>query len=422
MTLKSFLHLRFLIKHLGYFVFMRFSLTLVFLFALVLVGANLLSVIFPALIMHEFGHISTDRYDAFEIGNNAILLTVSSITILSLGFLYKKNKFPIFSSSINKIRNFEITKKQSLIAGIIILVVYTTITTPELALDESTQFPDFEVLEFALETFPKTDSGDPTIDEQNSRFVRMILLGFSQDYLNNIKVIPFITTILMVVAVGVITVEISHRRIAGLIAMIVFMQGYTFLEYDTIAVYENLWTTFFLFSIYTIHKRWYLSGFFYILSVFSKAFATPFLILDFYYLVRSNHNSSTKIRILVSYGIIILIMIGLFAVGNTIYDDIIDIDFNRFMNSLSDFSSQMQFDTFLLIMILPTTIGLFFAARNGIKHAESMLFFIPTLLLFGPLVALVTDYFVILPYRFMPLIAFFSISMGIIIFRNLKSS
>ena len=86
------------------------------------------------------------------------------------------------------------------------------------------------------------------------------------------------------------------------------------------------------------------------------------------------------------------------------------------------FSSQMQFDTFLLIMILPTTIGLFFAARNGVKHAESMLFFIPSLLLFGPLVALVTDYFVILPYRFIPLIAFFSISMGIVIFRNVKSS
>ena len=70
---------------------MGFSLNLVFLFGLVLVGASLLSVVFPALILHEFGHISTDRYDAFEIGNNAILLIVSNIIILSLGFLYKKN-------------------------------------------------------------------------------------------------------------------------------------------------------------------------------------------------------------------------------------------------------------------------------------------------------------------------------------------
>ena len=115
-------------------------------------------------------------------------------------------------------------------------------------------------------------------------------------------------------------------------------------------------------------------------------------------------------------------MFGLFSIGNTIYDDIIYVDFNRFMSSLSDFSSQMRFDTFLLIMILPVMIGLFFAARNGVKHAESMLFFIPSLLLAGPLVALATDYFVILPYRFIPLIVFFSISIAVVIFRNIKSS
>jgi hypothetical protein len=401
---------------------MGFSLNLVFVFALILVGISLLSVVFPALILHEFGHISTDRYDPFEIGNNAILLIVSSIIILSLGFLYKKNKLPSFSSSINKLRNFEITKKQSLIAGIIILVVYSAITAPELAIDETTQFPDVYTLLVALESFPITDSGDTVIDEQNSRFVRMILLGFSQDYLNNIKVIPFISSVILVVVTGIITVQMSHRRIAGLIAMIILLQGYTFLEYDTIAVYENLWVTFFLLSIYSINKRWYLSGILYLLSVFSKAFATPFLILNFYYLMRSDNNRSTKIRTSISYGVIILIMLGLFSIGNTIYDDIIYVDFNRFMNGLSDFSSQMRFDSFLLIMILPTTIGLFFAARNGVKHAESMLFFIPCLLLAGPLVALVTDYFVILPYRFIPLIVFFSISVGLVIFRNTKSS
>ena len=402
--------------------FLQFSLNLVFLFASVLVGVSLLSVIFPALILHEFGHISTDRYDAFEFGNNAILLVTSNIILLSLGFLYKKNKLPSFSSYINKVRDFEISKKPSIIIGIIILVVYVAITAPELSVDESIQYADFKILIRGLETFPATDSGSMIDDEQNSRFVRMILLGFSQDYLNNIKVIPFISSIILVAIVGVLTVQISNRRVAGLIAMIVLIQSYTFLEYDTIAVYENIWVTFFLLSIYTIHKRWYLSGILYLLSVFSKAFATPFLILNVYYLMRTDSNRSTKIRILVSYGIIMLIMLGLFSVGNTIYDDIIHIDFNRFMNSLSDFSSQMRFDSFLLIMIIPTIVGLFFAARNGVKHAESMLFFIPSLLLAGPLVAFVTDFYVILPYRFIPLIAFFSISIGIAIFRNVKSS
>ena len=125
---------------------------------------------------------------------------------------------------------------------------------------------------------------------------------------------------------------------------------------------------------------------------------------------------------MISYGFVILVMVGLFTLGNTIYDDIIHIDINRFMNSLSDFSSQMRFDYFMLMMILPVTIALFSVSRTGIIHAESLLFFISVLLLAGPLVTLLTDFYVILPYRFVPLIAFFAIAMGVIIFRNTKSS
>ena len=387
-----------------------------------MVGISLLSVVFPALILTEFGNITTNLYDKFETGNNALVLILGNVIIFSLGYVYKKNKIANFSSFVNKIRNFDISKKQSLIIGTIILVVYAAITSPELTLDEALQWGDYDILTSALETFPETTSGDQIQDEQNSRFVRMILLGFSQDYLDNIKILPFISSIILIALVGLTAFEISQKKIAGLIAMLVIIQSYTFLEYDTIAVYENFWVSFFLFSIYTIHKKWHLSGIFYLLSVFSKAFSTPFLILNVFYVIRSELNSKTKLRIIISYGIIILIMLGLFAMGNTIYDDVVHVDFNRFMNSLSDFSSQMRFDHFMLMMILPVTIGLFFTARAGLIQAESLLFFISVLLLAGPLVALLTDFYVILPYRFIPLIAFFSISIGVVIFKNTKSS
>ncbi|MDC0063392.1 hypothetical protein OAJ67_00160 [Candidatus Nitrosopelagicus sp.] len=401
---------------------MKFSLGFMFIFALIMVGISLLSVIFPGLLLHQFGSITTDEYGAFEIGNNAILLIVSNIILISFGYVYRKNKLTSLSSFVSKIRDFDISKKYSLIAGIIIIIVYVAFTYAELSIDESTQWADYGILIAGLETFPETNSGDIIVDEQNSRFVRMLLLGFSQDYLNNIKIIPFVSSIVLIVITGMIAVEISNKRIAGLVSMLILIQGYTFLEYDTIAVYENLWVTFFLLSIYTIHKKWHFSGIFYLLSVFSKAFSTPFLILNAYYVLNSENNRSTKIKILISYVIIIFLTLGLFSIGNTIYDDIIQIDPIRFINSLSDFSSQMRFDSILLILIMPVTIGLFFAARNGIRHAESMLFFIPSLLLAGPLVALLTDFYVILPYRFIPLIVFLSISIGIVIFNKTKSS
>ena len=192
---------------------MQLILNIVFIFALVMIGISLLSVVFPALILTEFGNITTNLYDKFEIGNNASVLILGNIIILSLGYVYKKNKITNFSSFVNKIRDFDISKKQSLIIGIIILVVYAAITSPELTLDEALQWGDYGILTSALETFPETTSGDQIQDEQNSRFVRMILLGFSQDYLNNIKILPFISSIILIGLVGLTTFEISQKKL-----------------------------------------------------------------------------------------------------------------------------------------------------------------------------------------------------------------
>ena len=191
---------------------MQLILNIVFIFALVMIGISLLSVVFPALILTEFGNITTNLYDKFEIGNNAFVLILGNIIILSLGYVYKKNKITNFSSFVNKIRDFDISKKQSLIIGIIILVVYAAITSPELTLDEALQWGDYGILTSALETFPETASGDQIQDEQNSRFVRMILLGFSQDYLDNIKILPFISSIILIALVGLTAFEISQKN------------------------------------------------------------------------------------------------------------------------------------------------------------------------------------------------------------------
>ena len=87
---------------------MQLILNIVFIFALVMIGISLLSVVFPALILTEFGNITTNLYDKFEIGNNAFVLILGNIIILSLGYVYKKNKITNFSSFVNKIRDFDI--------------------------------------------------------------------------------------------------------------------------------------------------------------------------------------------------------------------------------------------------------------------------------------------------------------------------
>ena len=51
------------------------------------------------------------------------------------------------------------------------------------------QWPDYKVLQQALDIWPSTDHWSIYVSEQNTRYVRMILLDFSQDFLQNIKLL-----------------------------------------------------------------------------------------------------------------------------------------------------------------------------------------------------------------------------------------
>ena len=86
--------------------------------------------------------------------------------------------------------------------------------------------------------------------------------------------------------------------------------------------------------------------------------------------------------------------------------------------SFAHFSSQMRFDYLLLFTILPVTVGLFFMSKNGIKQADSIMVLFFGTLFAGPLIALLTDHYVILPYRFVPLIVFFAVAVGLFFARK----
>jgi len=71
--------------------------------------------------------------------------------------------------------------------------------------------------------------------------------------------------------------------------------------------------------------------------------------------------------------------------------------------------------------LLPLTVGLFIASRKGILHADSIMFFILTMLLYPPFVS-AFSYAVHPPYRFIPMIIFFAIGIGVLFSKrfNLK--
>ena len=392
----------------------------VFFGTLIVVLLILTPTIFPALFSSYFGMFG-ENLNTFESNNQSVFLIVSNIVIFGFGIAYYKKKIPSLAYDlVEKIRTFEISKRVAIISLAIILGVYIGLSTPELFLDESKQWSDYKVVLLpALEIWPSGQSDDIYVKEQNDRYVRMFLLDVSLAVFQNIKILPFVASILVVVFTYLITVQFCKKRFAGMIAVIVLLQSYTFLNFDTIAVYENFWVLFFLISLYVIEKKWFLSPVFYLLAFYTKAYIAPFFLMTLFTTYRSQISRRTKITILISYVVTVLVAIAIVFVGDTIYPDVVDVNYSKFILGFQTISAQLRFDFFFIMTLLPVTVGLMFLSKNKLKHADSILILIFGTIIASPILVTFTHHYDILPYRFIPLLVFFSIGVGMFFSKKL---
>ena len=376
------------------------------------VTLTITTIVFPSLFSSIFGKFSTS-ITPYEIGILGIPVIISNIVLLSFGVLYYKKKFPEnIVSIINQLRSFEIPKKPNLVILLIIFSIYIGFSIPELSFDESQNWPDFVILEDALEIWPDGKSENIYVEEQNDRYVRMFLLDSSQKIFQNIKILPFFASILVVFFTYILTVQITEKRFSGIIAILVLLQSHTFLRFDTIAVYENFWILFYLISLYVVRKQWILSPIFYILSFFTKAFVAPYFVMTLFFAARTKISSKKKFGLLISYVAIIGISAIVVFSGDTIYPDVVQIDSSKFFIGLATFGPLLRYDFFLLMSILPVVVGLTYLAKNNLKESDSILFLILGTLLSGPILVIFTNFYEILPYRYIPLIVFLAIGIG----------
>ena len=133
---------------------------------------------------------------------------------------------------------------------------------------------------------------------------------------------------------------------------------------------------------------------------------------------RSKVSRRTKIAILVSYVVIVLAAIALVFLGDTVYPNVIETDSSKFILGFQVIISQLRFDLFFIMTILPLTVGLMLLSKNKLKHADSILILIFGTIIASPILVAFTYHYEILPYRFIPLLVFFSI--GIVMFFSKK--
>ena len=387
---------------------------MVFLSTISIVIISLFAIIFPGFFISIYFPYNVE-IDPFEPSIWLIPVSSFSFVFLVLGFMYYKRKLPVqVYKCIQFILNFEISKRITVILGIIIFVFYIGFSVNELSINEDGQFPDdYDILITALQIWPSTESDDIYVQEQNSRYVRMVLLGTSLEIFQNIKILPFVASISLLIVTFFLTYQISHKRFSGIVALLIILQSHTFLFFDTVAVYENFWILFFLISLYLINRKWQLSSILYLLALFSKAFIFVFFLSTIFYIYRARISSRKKIWAMCSYGGVILIILAVFSFGDSVYGDIINISDSEFFLALNTLGYTLRYDVFIILSLLPVTIGLFFTSRRGFLQADSILVLILASLLAGPFISMLTEFYFVLPYRFLPLIVFVAIGIGV---------
>lgn len=381
---------------------------------------SLSSVIFPALITmsasftREF-FTSQDNVNPFEPGVLAAPLVIVNLVVLGIGILYYKKKMPAIRRIINSISSFELSKKHTLIAVIVLVAIFVGLTAGTLEKEET--WLDYKGVKDRIQTWQISDFA-----QSFEPHIKYMLLSISSHVFGNIRVIPFVTSIALLLLTYFFTKKITENRLSGVVSMALLLQSQVFIAYSTTASYDNVWILFYLFSLYLIEKFWSPSPISYFLSIFSKALTIAFLPMSLYFVARSSLSKKAKIYSLASYGAIIIIMIAAVAAlkTNLVGTSVSFYGYN-FWQGFTSMAMQMRFDYIILLFLLPLTVMLFFAARKGVLHADSIMIFMLSILLVSPLLLGFTEQ-TNQPYRFVPVSVFFSIGTGILLSKRTRQN
>ena len=247
----------------------------VFIATLIITTISVSSVIFPSLIVRITSDIVDNTVNPLEPGIWSIPFLIVNLTILVIAIINYKKKLPsLIQRSIKFILSFEVSRKLSWIIVLALLAICTVLNIHGLAHDEA--WDDFDGVRDAADSW--------TLDNGNGLIFgfKYFLLHSSVMIFNNIRIIPFMSSIYLLVLTYLFTVEISKKRFAGIIAMVILLQSNNFLTYDVSATYSSFWIMLYVLSLYLICKKWYFSHISFIYSVLSKGITAIFLPLTLF--------------------------------------------------------------------------------------------------------------------------------------------
>lgn len=384
---------------------------IVFLFSIIIVLISSVPVIFPAIVQSDVTtplNIPRAGPNQYELGVWAGPLIITNFIIFGLFILYKKNKLPKnLENNLKKLFNYEISKKTSLVIMVVLLGIYVAYTANELGTQE--KFEDYTGVKNRVDSWSISQISNVSEPHVNYFFLKasMILFG-------NYKIIPFLASISLLVTVYFLTKKITQKRFPAIIAAMILLQSNLFLTYDTSVAYTNFWILFYLLSLYLVYRFWPLSPISYLISIPAKALTVSFLPMSIYFVLRSDISKRNKIIVALST-IIIIAIVGIAATSVSLGEAAQErFDAKEFWQGFTSFSYQLRSDGLVILFMIPLIFGLFVLSKRGVKHGESIMILISGMLLITPVLTGFTNQ-TNQPYRFMPLVTFFAIGVGVLL-------
>jgi len=373
------------------------------------------SLIFPALLIElslSDSILSEREVNTFELGKLGLPIIFVNIVFFGLFTIHKLNKFPkIFSKIISKISVYDISKKTCIIVLLILFLIYAIFSFDELQREEF-ELGDYTGSEKAAREF---ELGDRTVISSHLRY---FFLHVSIVLFDNIRIIPFIASISLLLITFFLTLEITKKRIAGVVAFAVLLQSNLFLLFDTTSSYDNFWTAFYFLSLYLVFKKPIGSHISFIIAMFTKPLVLTMLPINLFAIISSDIKKSRKIILWITYGILIAVLITAFfsnGIEHVTSEGSGEIGFNyeKLISSMNEFGNSLRFDGLILILFIPTLVILFMKKGSIVKGIDLIFVGIIFSILSQPLMFSVID-MTLQPYRFIPIIVFSAISIGMI--------
>jgi len=384
----------------------------IFLPTLIVVLLTLILGMFPALITTFSDEARFPiGINAFEPGIWMVPILISNSIFFAIIILYRKNKLPQNLTSLFKaILNFEISHKTALVLVGIMIISYVLLNVGELYTQE--HWGDFGEVKKNLDKF----SDNPSF---GTRMIPYFFGVLSLEIFGSYRIAPFIASIFCLFLTYLVTVQISKKRFAGIVALGVVLQSQNFLVYDTIITYPILWIMFFLLSLYFIFKIFPLSPIAFGAAALSHPLTLGFFPAIFAFIALLDLPKRKKILLLSIFFAFIVIGLGAIymeiikmPVGFT-FDSTSSLDVHRILDSSSSILTQFRYDSLIILFLLPLVVCLFLASIKGVSNANSVLVLIANqilLILFIPALTGLGN----TPYRILPLVFFFALGVGIL--------